>query len=151
MFWPIERKGWLHFVMGNMFILCLDPLQKHKYGIVISIKTDVVTIHKQVIIDKQNQNSRNAFAQYFKETIWKPPWKSSEIRIEKLKEMENNFYRWENDFSCIILSLEVFNVLPKQEKVHQTNAVMHLMDRVFNVLEALVDVQRAVMHRTLQT
>ena len=28
---------------------------------------------------------------------------------------------------------------------------MHLMDHVFNVLEALVDVQRAVMHRTLQT
>ena len=22
--------------------------------------------------------------------------------------MENNFYRWENDFSCIILSLKVF-------------------------------------------
>ena len=38
-----------------LFMFCLDPLQKHKYGIVISIKTDVVTIHKKVILTNRNK------------------------------------------------------------------------------------------------
>ena len=65
--------------------------------------------------------------------------------------MENNFCRWENDFTCIILKLEEFVVLPNYEEVHKINVIRPVMYHDYKVLEALIDILSAVVHKKSQT
>ena len=102
-------------------------------------------------IEKQKQNSINSLAEIVKQTTWKPSWKPSGISIETLIEMDNVFYRWEQDFTCIILRLEVFGALPRYEEIQKINVIMPVMDHVYKVLEALIDIQRAVLHMKYHT
>ena len=138
-------------------MFCLDLLQKHNYGIVNGINTDSPIILKQVtaasLIEKQKENLINDLAKIVKleQTTWKPSWKPSGISIETLIEMNNVFYRWEQDFTCIILSLEVFGALPRYEEIQKINVIMPVMDHVYKVLEALMGIQRAVLHMKFKT
>ena len=65
--------------------------------------------------------------------------------------MDNVFYRWEQDFTCIILRLEVFGALPRYEEIQKINVIMPVMDHVYKVLEALIDIQRAVLRMKYHT
>ena len=103
------------------------------------------------LIEKQKQNSINNLAQIVKQTTWKPSWKPSGGSTETLIEMNNHFCRWEQDFTYIVLSLEVFEALLKYEKIQKINVIKPVMDHVYKVLEALKDVQRAALHMKFQT